>query len=570
MRSLKGKEFKTMKNKKFLGIALLSMAVFVLGACWPTHQPSAAVSTKAMTVESNIAMSNEANNPPVNNSITTLTLKFSEPLDAKTASDAVKLYRMDSNGKEAEEACIVRIDPAKPAIININNKKVGKFTEGEEYKIVVSSKVKSTIGSALEKDFTGYFATNYTQSLSGVEELNNTRSQVVVISDLHLGVNDSFAELAKNRQALVDFLGQIKNSPNIKELVIDGDMLDGWFLPMNYNVPDSQSTFFDSIAANNKPVIDAFNAIISEGKIKVTYVPGNHDILLIAADINRIFPGMNQARDNVQGLGTYITGANSDIVIEHGHRYNIFCAPDPISNRNITNNNSSILPPGYFFTRMATSYVVEGLPPSNNTLPDIVANKNDKSQYQAFLYFKVWQSLIAGLPVNEKFTDKAIKTNIDGYTQYYSISDLIPHQTADGTLDMTLYKGIQDTWEERQEINGVKAKISAEDAITKAPDAGFTEIQAKNQYFNLDASKRIVVFGHTHVARILPFSNLEGEKTIYANTGTWIDNAQGHPTMTFVVITPPKSDSTVQLVNLYKYSADKTITQWEQAQAITN
>lgn len=128
---------------------------------------------------------------------------------------------------------------------------------------------------------------------------------------------------------------------------------------------------------------------------------------------------------------------------------------------------------------------------------------------------------------------------------------------------MTLYKGIQDTWGERQKMNGVKVKISAEDAIIKATDAGFTDIQAKNQYFDLDSSKRIVIFGHTHVARILPFSNQKDQKTIYANAGTWIDDAQGYPTMTFVVITPPKSGSAVQFVNLYKYSADKTITQWE-------
>ncbi|PRR82643.1 hypothetical protein CLVI_16100 [Clostridium vincentii] len=334
-------------------------------------------------------------------------------------------------------------------------------------------------------------------------------------------------------------------------------------------MPESQSTFFDLVAENNQDVIDAFNDIINAGDIKVTYVPGNHDLLMTEADVQRILPDINQARDNVQGLGSYITGANSEIIIEHGHRYNFFCAPDQISNRDITNNNSSVLPPGYFFTRMATSSVTEGHPASNNTLPDVTANSKDESQNGYFLYRESWKSMVTALPVKEKLTDKVIKTNIDGYTQDYAIGDLIPNLT-DGILDVNLYKGIQDTWEERQTLNGVKVKMPVSKAITGASDARFTDAQAKKQFFDRDDSKRIVVFGHSHVARIVPSSNMKNKKTIYANSGTWIDNAQGYPTMTFVVITPPKSGSAIETVNLYKYSADKTITQWEEAQAITN
>jgi UDP-2,3-diacylglucosamine pyrophosphatase LpxH len=551
-----------MKKYKKFSILFLAIGFFMVSEYSIAKPLSEKQATAVMTVESNISMSNEADNPPVNNSIQTITLKFSEPLNSNTTSGEVKLYKMDSDGKSIEEPCIVRIDPDRPTIMNINNKKVEKFTEGEEYKIVISSNIKSKTGLALEKDFIGYFATNYTFSLSGIAELNNTRSQTVVISDLHLGVDDAFAECKNNRKALVDFLNQINNSPNVKELVIAGDLFDEWFLPMNYVMPKSQSTFFDLVAKNNQTVVDGFKAIIKDGNIKVTYVPGNHDLLITEADINRIFPGINQARDNVQGLGSYITGDNSEIVIEHGHKYNIFCAPDQISNRDITKNNSSILPPGYFFTRIATSSVIEGHPSSINTFPNITANTKNESQYEYSLYSQVWKSILTGLPVNEKFADKVIKTNIDGYTQDYAINDLIPQQDpTTGILDVNLY---------RQNLNGVKVKIPTSEAIIDASGAGYTDAQAKKQFFDCDASKRIVVFGHTHVARILPFANLENKKTIYANSGTWIDNAQGYPTMTFVVITPPKSSSAIETVNLYKYSENKTITQWEEAQAITS
>jgi len=476
---------------------------------------------------------------------------------------------MDSKGNSIEEPCIVKVDQGTPTIINVNNKEVDNFAQGEEYKIVINNSIKSTKGLTLKEDFIGYFATNYTFSLSGVIEENNTRSQMVVISDLHLGVNDAFTECKKNRQALVDFLNQIKNSPNVKELVIAGDLFDGWFLPMDYVMPQSLSTFWDSVAANNKTVTDAFNAIIKTGNIKVTYAPGNHDLLLTEAGINRIFPGINQARDNVQGLGKYITGANSEIVIEHGHRYNFFCAPDQISNRDITNNNTSILPPGYFFTRIATSSVVEGHPATSNTFPNITPNTKNESQYGSFLYAATWKGILSALPVKEKFTDKVIKTNIDGYTKDYAINDLLPHQdSSNGTFDVNLYKGIQDNWDKRQTLNGVNVKVPIKEAITKAADIAFTDAQAKTQYFDYDASKKIVVFGHSHAACLLPFSKLKNEKTIYANTGTWIDNAQGYPTMTFVVITPPKAGSAPEFVNLYKYSSNKTITQWAESQAI--
>jgi len=75
-----------------------------------------------------------------------------------------------------------------------------------------------------------------------------------------------------------------------------------------------------------------------------------------------------------------------------------------------------------------------------------------------------------------------------------------------------------------------------------------------------NSQKRIVVFGHTHEARIIPSENLKGQKTIYANSGTWIDKNTS-PTMTFIVITPQKSSgSTLEFVNLYNYSQTGHIT----------
>jgi UDP-2,3-diacylglucosamine pyrophosphatase LpxH len=407
---------------------------------------------------------------------------------------------------------------------------------------------------------------NHNYIPTGNPDMKNVRSQIVVISDLHLAINDSFSQFLHNRKALVDFLHQIRYSPNVKELVIAGDLLDEWFLPMDYIVPPSESAFADAVSANNKTVIDGFNGIISDSNIRVTYVPGNHDMLVTEADIERIFPGINQARDT-QGLGTYITGVNSEIAIEHGNRYNFLLSPDPISNRNITLNNTSVLPAGYFMNRIGTSSVIEGHPLTGNVFPNITAVEKDGSQAGYYLYAKSWAVVLSQYPVKEAFSDKVIKTNVDGFTEDYAINDLIPQpDPATGKLDVKLYQGVQDNWEKRQELNGVPVKIPLQDAIVKAGDDSFLDSQAKTQYFDRDSSKRIVVFGHTHVARVEFYTNLKGQKAIYANSGTWIDNAKGYPTMTFIVITTPEADSAIESLSLYQYSENKTITRLDDAQ----
>jgi hypothetical protein len=213
--------------------------------------------------------------------------------------------------------------------------------------------------------------------------------------------------------------------------------------------------------------------------------------------------------------------------------------------------------------------VVEGHPASNNVVPNISPGEKDENQTGYYLYAKAWASILSKYPIKEDFSEKVIKTNIDGFTETYAINDLIPRQDpGTGKLDVNLFKGVQDNWGKRQELNGVPVNIPLQDAIQKASDPLFLDSQAKTQYFSRDSYKRIVVFGHTHVARLEPCTNLEGRKTVYANSGTWIDNGQGSPTMTFIVITPPEADPAVESVGLYQYSENKTITQLGDIQVI--
>ena len=386
------------------------------------------------------------------------------------------------------------------------------------------------------------------------------RNMIVVLSDIHLGADLAYAECNKNRSSLQKLLKQISVSPNIKELVIAGDLLDEWFVPATVNTyaGKDQRDFVQRIAATNKGVIDSFNDIIQSGKILVTYVPGNHDLTIAAENIDIILPGINQVRDKEQGLGTYSPADYPKIAIEHGHRYNFFCAPDPISNQDVA--PGTIMPPGYFFTRIAALSVQQKHPQPGDAMRVVTPNiSDDESQNSLFAYWKLWEWAVNNLPIKNKLDEKIIATNVNGFTKTYAVNDLLPFQpTAGGQLDVNLFKGIQDTWNQRQILNRVAVNIPVDQAITKASSAEETDNQAIAQYFmNPDSNKRVVIFGHTHVAKISSSNNHNGQKSIYANSGTWIDHNPNLTTMNFIVITPQNTNASSQTyVKLYNFEGE--------------
>jgi UDP-2,3-diacylglucosamine pyrophosphatase LpxH len=385
----------------------------------------------------------------------------------------------------------------------------------------------------------------------------NERNMIVVISDLHLGADLNYAECKNNLGALEKLLLQIKAGQNVKELVIAGDMIDEWFVPATtdtYQGKD-QTDFVKRVAAVNKGVFDAFNSIIMEKKIMVTYVPGNHDLSISAASVESVLPGINQARDNVLGLGTYSPADFPKIAIEHGHRYNFFCAPDPITNQDTA--PGTILPPGYFYTRIAALHVIQNRPPAGDTLPVVTQNSSGgESQKLMYQYWKVWASSVNTFSINNKFEEKIIQTNINGFKGYYSVNDLVPYQSSPGGfIDSHPFKGIQDSWEARQIYNKVPVYIPIAVAIDSVASNTETDRQANLQYFTNPASdKRIVVFGHTHESKIVAAESYDNKKCIYANSGTWIDRNPKLTTMNFIIITPQSDEATSQTkVTLYNF-----------------
>ena len=166
--------------------------------------------------------------------------------------------------------------------------------------------------------------------------------KIIVISDIHLGVDDKISETVKNRPLLISFLRKIQNEKLADEVVINGDFLDQWFLPGNYETNPDSDEFYKQVAKNNQDVIDGFKNLIDSG-IRLVYVSGNHDMTLSHQTLEDILPGIIQSRD-VRGLGRYRTGRRGEIVIEHSHRYDMFCAPDILTNREFMEYGEPILP----------------------------------------------------------------------------------------------------------------------------------------------------------------------------------------------------------------------------------
>ncbi|MBE0649696.1 MAG: metallophosphoesterase [Bacteroidales bacterium] len=383
------------------------------------------------------------------------------------------------------------------------------------------------------------------------------RNLIIIISDIHLGADLSYSETNINLGILTDFLEQIRRSSSVKELVIAGDLIDEWFIPASINPYNgkNQTDFAERVAQTNKGVFDKLNQIIQEKKILVTYIPGNHDLTITKENIDSILPGINQARDaNALGLGTYSPSGFPEIAIEHGHRYHFMCAPDPISNQNIA--PGTILPAGYFFARIAAEHFKQGCLQNADAIPIITTNTSGGgSQSLLYSYWSSWAWWLTTFPIQNHFYEKIIISDMNGFNDTCSVNDLMPTQAnPGGFIKLKLFDGFQDSWTQRCERNNVVVSVPAREAFAYASSANGIDTMAVIQYFNNPySSKRIVVFGHTHVATIKDYKNYKGQKSIYANSGTWIDDNPNGPTMDFLIITPKSIDNSQTFVTLFSF-----------------
>lgn len=382
-----------------------------------------------------------------------------------------------------------------------------------------------------------------------------TRNKIVCISDIHLGVNDKISEDIVNRPYLIDFINRVGQTKDIRELVIAGDFLDEWILPLNYPVSTDSQEYYKQCITNNQSVIAALKGLSNTG-VKLVYVLGNHDMTLVANTLKQAMPNITFVGDN--GVGAYITGDRKEIAIEHGHRYDVFSSPDTVDNKDVS--SSSILPPGYFYARLGTSWFLQGMPTINKMIPELTAapSMTDTDQYGAYIYSAFWNKNMNIFTNIERFDDKVFNLKNYGFNTKLSEADILPVVQSDGTITApTLFKNFQRSWEQIQTNNSVRVHTD----FIQAASAQLIGTTGATQYFPKQESVQYdgqgietVVFGHTHVPLVEKFKN--GISVL--NDGSWVDTRTGNTnlTRTFAVITTGKTDK----YTLYQYKDDASLT----------
>ncbi len=411
-------------------------------------------------------------------------------------------------------------------------------------------------------------------------QTSGTRNKIVVISDLHLGVNDMYSEMVQNRPILIKFLQCLQNTKDVRELVIAGDFLDEWFLPVfYYPLLADQDQFYRNVIANNRGVVDELNRVAASG-IKLVYVPGNHDLTLKASVLKEAMPKLVYAGNgDPQGLGAYYTGERNEIVIEHGHRYDVLSAPDTLTNEELCGNKgNTILPAGYFYARYAATWVLEGRPKVAQNLPEIsaadYASLTDPAygdQAGAYTYHKILSTITNRMTPYESgedhfASDRIFKIRVSGFNGDYTYKDFFPAMQTDETSGKKyisapkLFRNMQLTWQARQVANKVKVPQSSfAQSVAGAvaplfPDSFFG--YAKDNYLENPSENavEVVVFGHTHV----PSRRYASNGKCYVNSGTWIDHNTDYPgSRTFAVVTTGATSRNTTAV--YRFVSDGNI-----------
>jgi UDP-2,3-diacylglucosamine pyrophosphatase LpxH len=375
----------------------------------------------------------------------------------------------------------------------------------------------------------------------------NARNSIVCISDIHMGdqrsANRGYCWFSKNQAALESLLDVVLYSGEVRQLVILGDLFDGWVVP--YHLPHFDSLggvtnsreYFLSIA--NAPVniniVNKLRAIASRDSIQLIYVPGNHDMMLTQEILQEIIPGVIWMGDST-GLGHYsgLTG----IMMEHGHRYDFFNCPQPLT------NPGHMLPPGYFVSRLDA----EGLMESGNHAIKTTMSSNSNVEFLA-----AWTASYEYLKFHYSLTVAADSANIlmsgnDHYSNPFSFN---------GVRNMYALN-IEDVWPATQIRNAVPVPMPVMMAILDGSvDLSFA---AAYQYMQTQAPEKykIVAFGHTHMPMLKVYPAGVNYTGIYANTGSWV-NAElcSKPVRTFLVIKPAEwTGSDLDVVSLFQYNPD--------------
>lgn len=370
------------------------------------------------------------------------------------------------------------------------------------------------------------------------------RNKIIFISDMHMNVDASYSWLVDHADNLAGFITDLNTRDDVAEVVILGDLVDQWVVP----VKNTPNTFADVLTAgDNAAVVASLQRLCANPDLKVTYVTGNHDMLSFQDENKAIlaaaFPGLQIISDS-PGMGAYTK--NQVIWAEHGHRYTMFNAPDTWS------HPGSHLPLGYFISRLAAAKsVASGQVVTTPDLLDQFVKAQTKIHKGPQRKPARVQGAFSDAFIISLFNAIALWCDVSPWSKF-TMNDLDAFLADPRVLNVSvIYDQIYSKWPARQDrvspIEAVWDDIghlgSAANLIFEMPD------YLKDDY---PFTPRIIVFGHTHQAA---FQYHAGEpETIYANSGTWIDSKP----MTWVEIEIAASDDGGQLYTVSLWFSGET------------
>ena len=466
-------------------------------------------------------------------------LNFGQPLDSSTIKGNISFS--DKNG--ALDSKYTTISSGKKIIIVFQPD--FQLYDGWRYLITIKTGLRSTTGVTLQSATTIEIRTTARHLVLDTD--TTERNSVICISDIHMGdprsVASGYCWFSKNAAALESLLNVVLTSPQVRQLVILGDLFDEWVVPYRLSPFDSLVGISNSrdyfLAIANSPIniniINKLKAIASSGTIRLIYVPGNHDMLLTHEILEEIIPGVIWQGD-ATGLGHY--SPLSEIIMEHGHRYDFFNCPQPLS------VPGHILPPGYFISRLDAEGLMEK---GRHKLKETQTGNGDIE------FLTAWTAAFTYLQVHYSLTVAADSINIrmggiDNYSNPFSFN---------GVRDM-FAETIENTWLSTETMNALPVTMPVLMALLDGSvDLSFT---AEYEYMQPQAPKlyKIVVFGHTHnpMLKVYPAGNQY--TGIYANTGSWVNaELSSKPVRTFIVIKPGDwTGSDLDVVSLFQYNLD--------------
>ena len=466
-------------------------------------------------------------------------MDFSQPLDSSTIKGNISFS--DRNGPF--DSVFSTILSGRKLILAFQPGFLLK--DGWRYLITIKTGMRSTSGLTFPS--TTVIEVRTTAKQLVLDNDTTKQNSIICISDIHMGdprsVASGYCWFSKNAAALESLLSIVQTSTQVRQVVILGDLFDEWVVPYRISPFDTAAginnsrDFFMAIA--NAPVnitiINELKAIASSSTVQLIYIPGNHDMLLTRDILQEIIPGVIWKGDST-GLGHY--SPLGEIIMEHGHRYDLFNCPQPLANA------GHILPPGYFISRLDA----EGLMEQGSNKQQELKRGNGSLEFvtawtAAFTYLQIHYSLTVAPD-----SSNIMMGGIDNYSGPLSFN---------GVRDMYA-ANIENAWASTQAMNAVPVSMPVLMAILDGSiDLSFT---AAYEYMQSTAPNiyKIVAFGHTHNPMIKVYPAGKQYTGIYANTGSWVnENLCNNPVRTFLVIKPGEwTGSDLDVVTLFQYNLD--------------